>query len=271
MTPSVWTEFFRAAEDPNTPEDVLDRLADIEYVYFQKVIALNPGAGARTLERLANNSEDLMKRVASNPSIPEYLRDTYARSANRDLRQIVAGNPTTSTRTLAMLANDTTLDVRIAVAGHSMVDMPTLERLAEEAEIAMWLAIASNARTPAHMLQKLLTRCYVEVERKGGIELSANLTRVGMMQERVAAHPNATAEMLSDIANRATNADVVAEEAASEATHSRDVLGNLALSLLGRVRAAVAANKNTGRDTLAMLACDDSEEVRKAVFTNVSY
>ena len=68
------------ANNPNTPPEALERLANDKFWLVRGKVAINPNTSPETLERLAND-DDLV-------------------------RQCVAENPNTSPETLERLAND---------------------------------------------------------------------------------------------------------------------------------------------------------------------
>jgi hypothetical protein len=71
-----WLLVRTIAENPNTPSEVLARLASHPYDAVRENIARHPRAAAETLEELASDSEsELWLLVACNESAPTELRD----------------------------------------------------------------------------------------------------------------------------------------------------------------------------------------------------
>jgi hypothetical protein len=65
------------ANNPSTPPETLERLANDEDWYVRSYFAENPNTPSEVLERLANDKSSCVRRfVARNPNTPQYIR-TY--------------------------------------------------------------------------------------------------------------------------------------------------------------------------------------------------
>ena len=95
------------AANPNTPKQVLARLAEDRACVIRKHVAENPQTSAEVLKRLATDAEiDVRLAVAENPSAPSEILACLANDSDVDVRYGVAENPHMPIGILAELAKD---------------------------------------------------------------------------------------------------------------------------------------------------------------------
>jgi hypothetical protein len=136
-------ERMRAAQDPMTPPDVLERLAVDGEPDVRQAVALNPGAPSRALASLAwdtgmteseRRAQDVQRQVREfavvHPNLPTAVLEQLAEDPDFKILQIVARQPHTPPGALERLAASTDITVRLAVASHPRVPGAVLERLA---------------------------------------------------------------------------------------------------------------------------------------------
>ena len=137
-----WRERTRVAENPNTPVDVLEILAEDPFdndgtgsAFVRKAVAGNPASPIKILEKLARDwSKSVRSSVASNPSTPIYLLESLATDIyGVPVFYALARNPSIPSFLLVYIAKLTT-------------DIMILELIAE------------HPNTPPEMLVELLTR-----------------------------------------------------------------------------------------------------------------
>jgi len=69
-------DIFKLAENPNTPPEILERLANDGDYYVRCSVAYNPNTLPEILARMANDGDwDVLWRVARNPNTPQYIKD----------------------------------------------------------------------------------------------------------------------------------------------------------------------------------------------------
>lgn len=99
----------------------------------RRVVAGNPNTPKQILMRLASeDSHDIRRSVAENPKSPvEVLRD-LSRDTHVDVRLAVAENPNTPSDTLCILATDADVDVRYGVAENPHMPESILFQLSQD-------------------------------------------------------------------------------------------------------------------------------------------
>lgn len=116
------------AGNPNTPRQVLARLAEDESAYIRKSVAVNPKTPADVLKRLASDQNgEVRLAVAENPHIPADILDMLVNDSDVDVRFGVAENPHIHEDVLLKLAGDDNPFVRHRA-------MKTLEMLAPDVQ-----------------------------------------------------------------------------------------------------------------------------------------
>jgi HEAT repeat protein len=116
------------AGNPNTPRQVLARLADDPSAYIRKAVAINPKTPPDVLKRLASDqNSEVRLAVAENPHIPADILEMLVADLDVDVRFGVAENPHIHEDVLFQLTNDDNPFVRHRA-------MKTLEMLAPDVQ-----------------------------------------------------------------------------------------------------------------------------------------
>lgn len=108
--------------------DVTTRTLHVRYI-----VAGNPNTPKEVLAKLANDVlESIRRRVAENPRTPVTSLVAMARDPDVDVRLSVAENPNTPPQILEQLANDDCVDVRYGVAENPHIPVDLLQMLTED-------------------------------------------------------------------------------------------------------------------------------------------
>lgn len=106
------------AQNPNTPQDVLEDYLQNGSKGLQRYVALNPGLSREIIEKLAHSPDDHMRYAISlNPSISPELLTELSLDENDEVRSGVAMNPNTPIDTLFRLTEDDSAGVRVTARG----------------------------------------------------------------------------------------------------------------------------------------------------------
>lgn len=107
--------------------------SDLDVHHIRRVVAGNPNTPQRVLEHLAQDNEPaIRRRTAENPHAPVELLLRLASDNHADVRLAVAENPNTPPEILAFLADDEDADVRYGVAENPKMPEIILLRLSED-------------------------------------------------------------------------------------------------------------------------------------------
>lgn len=106
---------------------------ELDELHIRRIVAANPNTPKDVLERLAKDSAGLVRRhVAENPhTAPEVLK-LLAYDQEQEVRLAVAENSSTPTDLLARLGSDPDVDVRYGVAENPHMPMSILAELARD-------------------------------------------------------------------------------------------------------------------------------------------
>lgn len=108
--------------------DVTTRTLHVRYI-----VAGNPNTPKEVLAKLATDVlENIRRRVAENPRTPVSTLVQLASDPSVDVRLSVAENPNTPAEVLEQLAADDNVDVRYGVAENPYIPAHILQRLAED-------------------------------------------------------------------------------------------------------------------------------------------
>ncbi|HEY9871699.1 MAG TPA: hypothetical protein V6D08_21255 [Candidatus Obscuribacterales bacterium] len=108
--------------------DVTTRTLHVRYI-----VAGNPNTPKEVLAKLATDVlENIRRRVAENPRTPVSTLVQLASDPSVDVRLSVAENPNTPPAVLERLAADDNVDVRYGVAENPYIPAHILQRLAED-------------------------------------------------------------------------------------------------------------------------------------------
>jgi hypothetical protein len=92
-------------------------MKEFDDVHVRRVVAGNPNTPEQVLGRLAEDSISIIRRhVAENPRTPSEILRRLAADTDLDVRLAVAENSNTPQDTLSLLAIDNNVDVRYGVA-----------------------------------------------------------------------------------------------------------------------------------------------------------
>ena len=154
---------FLAAKDPNTPVDVLLRIASNkspDSKWARKEVARNPNASLEVLEELSGDetehqNEMLGYYIAKHPNTTPELLQQLASSESIVTRNAVAQIPLTPVAALKQLANDSNEDVRVGLASNPSATGDILRRLATDQVKYVRIQVAKNPSTPTDTLETL--------------------------------------------------------------------------------------------------------------------
>ena len=113
----------------------LNFLAGVHFdvIHVRRVVAGNPNTPKQILEKLAGDDfPAIRRRTAENPNTPVKVLQELACDQHSDVRLAVAENPSTPQETLAILATDEDSDVRYGVAENPHMPEDILVRLCED-------------------------------------------------------------------------------------------------------------------------------------------
>lgn len=123
------------ASNPNTPRQVLERLAAEESAVIRRHVALNPKTPIETLRRLAEDSEtDVRLAVAENVHTPQDILTVLSGDEDMDVRYGVAENPHMPEEILVELSQDDNPYIRCRA-------LKTLQMLAPDVQSRLKLII----------------------------------------------------------------------------------------------------------------------------------
>lgn len=204
------------AGNPETPPELLDRLAHIATMNIQQTIAENPAAGIETLTFLASKpwGEKAMlnpklppcflekyarntlpynhrREIAANPSTPSHVLEHLASDEDGYVREAVAKNPSTLPSVLKVLISDLKPIRKIAL-NNPQFPLAVLDKLAASEDVRSRFFAASSARASERLLDMLADDedDLVRYEATTNEGMSANTL------ERLSHHPDPTTRML---------------------------------------------------------------------------
>jgi len=145
-----------AAENPNTPPEILARLARSAYAGLRLKAAASKLSSLRALKRLtADENWQICKAVANNTSTPPAALKGLVKDADRTVRWLVASNTSTPPDILIRFAADPDPTVRAAAAGNTNTLPNTLAILVQDPSRLVRLAVAQNSNIPGLPLTQL--------------------------------------------------------------------------------------------------------------------
>lgn len=141
--------------DPDTPPEVLARLAKDPKVTVRRAVAWNPNTPPEVLAQLARDSNvGVRSGAARNPSTPSTTLIRLVRDPSKTVRYEVAWNPNAPPEALAQLANDPDPRIRCRVAEHHNTPPEILARLANDRSISVRYTVMENPNTSPEILAK---------------------------------------------------------------------------------------------------------------------
>ena len=170
------------ARNPNTPKEVLAKLAEGEDEGVRATVAGNPNASRHTLAKLAKDPYSLAA-VAENPNTPRHILAKLARHALAELAkeakdpyygslhspyspydlllEAVAGNPNTPRRILDKLSKNPSDSIKLRVAKNPNTSQFTLVRLAQNPLGDISRAAKANLTITKEEFDKLAKRVVI--------------------------------------------------------------------------------------------------------------
>ena len=232
------------ARNPNTPPEILDKLACDKDGLVRRAVASNPNTLPDKLELLANDNSVylLRKSVAENPSTPDKVLESFAKDSNVDIRRCVANNLGAPLKVLELLAKDSNDMIRRCVARNPNTTSDILKLLATDSRTEIRKIVARNRNTPVTILKLLIEDSNDDI--RASVALNNNLP-VGML------------ELLAKDSN-----DNIRTSVARNLNTPPDILEFLANDSSHLVRTGVAINHNTPLSILEFLANDSKDSVR---------
>lgn len=107
--------------------------AHFDVIHVRRVLAGNPNTPKQILEKLAGDDFPAIRcRTAENPNTPVKILQELAGDQHSDVRLAAAENPSTPQETLAILAADEDTDVRYGVAENPHMPEDILVKLCED-------------------------------------------------------------------------------------------------------------------------------------------
>lgn len=140
-----WEDRQSVAKNPNTPKEVLEKLADDKSEVVRYAVAKNPSTPKEVLEKLTNDDDwNVRDLVARNSSTPKEVLEKLAKDSNVNVRWSVARNASTPKELLEELASDNAKEVRGMVALNHNAPKEVLEKLAEDKSDIVRRSVAEN-------------------------------------------------------------------------------------------------------------------------------
>lgn len=131
LTWDIYSYYSKLAE--STDPKILTKLSDFRDYRVRRQVASNPNTPVDVLYKLAlDEDSDVVDVAVSNPSMPEESLAQLATSGDEYARYCVAHNPDTPAYILDTLADDDSLNVRAAVARNRNTSKAALQRLASD-------------------------------------------------------------------------------------------------------------------------------------------
>lgn len=104
-----------------------------DVIHVRRIVAGNPNTPKQILERLAEDSTPAIRqRTAENPNTPVKILNELAHDEHGEVRLAVAENLSTPQDTLAYLASDEDMDIRYGVAENPHMPEDILVQLCED-------------------------------------------------------------------------------------------------------------------------------------------
>ncbi|KAF3888683.1 MULTISPECIES: HEAT repeat domain-containing protein [Nostocales] len=274
----------RVAINPNTPIDLLEKLANDEDDYVRRAAVTNSNASVNILEKLGlDTNSDVREVVAYHPHTPVTTLTQLAEDRGWHIRKAVASHPNAPASVLNKLAEDPTEEVKRAVFENVIRFFNNLEfvsifqKLAEDQSIFSHFSsiIASHPNTPKSILERLAKgKCgqFIAANSNTPINVLLQLARNvdGSIQREAIANLWVHLTTNSDISSTdleqitAINDIKLKTAIARYPKTSNEILEQLARDSSCNIRTVVAQNPNLSLHTLKQLLKDEDSYVSKA-------
>ena len=154
--------FIRAAQDPNTPVEILRALPRDEHWEIKVFLSKNPSVPSDILKDIAlKNREDnyssIWMNLAQNPNTPTDVLEYILGISGEDYSSELASNPNISADMILLLLKEGFLEdySLSAIAENEKVPEDCLRRLSQHSYTRIKESVASNKSTPIDVLTKL--------------------------------------------------------------------------------------------------------------------
>ena len=140
---------------------------DPESLQVRRIVASNPNTPAEVLSRLATDKSPAIRRcVAENPRTPHNTLSSLAKDVDPDVRLAISDNCRITSNTLSTLVKDPDVDIRYAIAeNHQMPDEVLLALVLDENPYVRCRAIKTIERLSPNTqtrLQALITQSLLQ-------------------------------------------------------------------------------------------------------------
>ncbi|MDY6804464.1 MAG: hypothetical protein SXA11_11750 [Cyanobacteriota bacterium] len=145
------------ASRPDAPPSLLDLLASNAHASVRRTVAGRTMTPITALERFVNqeSDENVLKRLASNPSLTPELLARLAENPIPDIRSHLIYNTNLTPELWQQLAADGEKSVRGALANFARSPVASLETLACDEDTEIRHKVAANPNTPKNVLETL--------------------------------------------------------------------------------------------------------------------
>ncbi|BAY09262.1 hypothetical protein [Calothrix sp. NIES-2098] len=139
--------FITIAQNPNTSESLLLKLAKKGRSDVEIAIAQNPKAPLSLLDKFADwRNSSMHQALARNPNTPSAILEKLAGENPKEIREMVKKHPNVSETAIAIIN---------FMEGKPGTSIDLLERLASDQRASVRLLVAAHPSTPAKVLEKL--------------------------------------------------------------------------------------------------------------------
>jgi hypothetical protein len=173
------------AGDPNTPKEVLAKLADDENRRVREAVAGNPNASRHTLAKLAKDPYSL-DAVAENHNTPPHILAKLARHTLAELAKL-AKDPYYGSLHSPYSPHDLLLE---AIAGNPNTPRRILDKLSKNPHDYIKLEVAKNHNTSQFTLVRLAQDPIGDISRAAKANLTITKEEFDKLAKRVAIHDN---------------------------------------------------------------------------------
>lgn len=158
-----YANYLEYAEDPDTPRNILLRLAKHTYPKIRSAVASNQKISRKAFEILAEDKEvKVLKALANNPAAPDDILYNLAKHENDDVRVALAGNTSLPERAIDVLSNSQGIEVDKNLAANPNTPPHLLRefffRIYPDDRFDSWpieACLASNPNTPLDILRQI--------------------------------------------------------------------------------------------------------------------
>jgi DNA-directed RNA polymerase subunit RPC12/RpoP len=239
------------AEDPATPADLLEELAEHMDYDVRVAVARHPHTPEATLRRLVQSDDSLATDVLDNPALPPVLWSVLAGMGAPWVLRKIATSRQAPAEVLPMVLDQVTARLSDEWAGdEDAFDSSDVDDVLE--------GLADHPASTSTILAEVarLNRARPPSER-------------GDYDEALAKHANTPPTLLAELAR--SDDDSVREAVAAHPATPVAVLESLAGDAEWNVREAVAKHTGLSPETLKRLGKDEDSTVREAARANPSY